>query len=270
MSDYDAQPGRRPPARPALSRAQLEADDVDLREGLAGIAGIVAGACKVSEMLRDMAEFARRAIPGAEGAAVALVQPSGGSPRVQMRAATAVFVDEIDTVQYEDLGEGPCITCMGSRRPTLSGSLGCDSRWPRFGGRVSRMGMHSVLALPLLVDERVIGTVTAYAHDRDTFADHAVELGAQFAAPAAVSLYNAQLLATARERTEQLQRALASRAVIDQAIGIIRSRSGIGAEEAFDRLKESSQHQNEKLHLVAEQLVEEAERRARARRGERG
>ena len=58
----------------------------------------------------------------------------------------------------------------------------------------------------------------------------------QFAGPAAVSVYNAQLLAGARERTERLQRALESRAVIDQAIGIIRSRSGVSAEEAFDRL----------------------------------
>ena len=85
--------------------------------------------------------------------------------------------------------------------------------------------------------------------------------------PAAVSVYNAQLLAGARERTEQLQRALGSRAVIDQAIGIIRSRSGGSAEEAFDRLKQLSQADNVKLVVVAEQLVNEAVRRARARNG---
>ncbi len=64
---------------------------------------------------------------------------------------------------------------------------------------------------------------------------------------------------------QQLQRALSSRAVIDQAIGIIRSRSGASAEEAFDRLTRISQTENIKLHVVAERLVDEAVRRARAR-----
>jgi AmiR/NasT family two-component response regulator len=90
-------------------------------------------------------------------------------------------------------------------------------------------------------------------------------LGSQFAGPAAVSVYNAQLLARAQERTRALQRALDSRAVIDQAIGIIRSRSGLSAAEAFERLIQMSQCENVKLYAVAERLVEEAARRARAR-----
>jgi AmiR/NasT family two-component response regulator len=92
-----------------------------------------------------------------------------------------------------------------------------------------------------------------------------VRLAAQFAATAAVSVYNAQLLASAQERTDRLQRALSSRAVIDQAIGIIRSRSGGSADEAFDRLTRLSQADNVKLKLVAERLVEEAVRRAHIR-----
>jgi GAF domain-containing protein len=127
------------------------------------------------------------------------------------------------------------------------------------------MGVHSVLALPLMIADRVIGAINAYAYQRDAFAQHAVQLGAQFAGPAAVSVYNAQLLASAQERTDRLQRALSSRAVIDQAIGIIRSRSGGSAEEAFERLARMSQSDNIKLNVVAERLVEEAVRRARTR-----
>ncbi len=83
---------------------------------------------------------------------------------------------------------------MQSRRPTVSGSLGSDSRWPHFGGRVARMGVHSALALPLLIGDQVIGAINSYAYRRDAFGEHAVELGSQFAGPAAVSVYNAQLL----------------------------------------------------------------------------
>ncbi len=262
MADYDAQPGR---TAPDLSPAQREADEAELYAGLRGVAGIVAGAQKVIDLLRDVAEFAVQAIPGVDGAGVALVDTRDGAPRIQTWAATAVFVNNIDTVQYDDLREGPCLTCMQSRRPVVSGSLGSDSRWPHFGGRVARMGVHSALSLPLVVGDEVIGAINSYANSRDAFGEHAVRLGSQFAGPAAVSVYNAQLLASAQERTRALQRALDSRAVIDQAIGIIRSRSGLSAAEAFERLIQMSQSENVKLYAVAERLVEEAVRRARAR-----
>ena len=94
-----------------------------------------------------------------------------------------------------------------------------------------------------------------------------MQLGSQFAGPAAVSVYNAQLLAErAGAEPNSCSGRWSSRAVIDQAIGIIRSRSGGDAEEAFDRLTRISQSENVKLHVVAEQLVDEAVRRARARR----
>jgi GAF domain-containing protein len=265
MADYDAQPGREPPEPPDLSAAQRESDEVDLSAGLRGVAGIVAGAQAVIDLLRDVAEFAARAIPGVDGAGVALIDPRQGLPSVQTWAATAVLVQEIDAVQYGELHEGPCITSMQTGRPTVSGSLGSDSRWPQFGGRVARMRVHSALSLPLVVGDQVIGVINAYAKDRDAFGEHAVHLGSQFAQTAAVAVYNAQLLAKAQERTRQLQRALDNRAVIDQAIGIIRSRSGGSAAEAFERLAKLSQTENVKLYAVAERLVEEAVRRASAR-----
>jgi GAF domain-containing protein len=219
----------------------------------------------VVDLLSGVAEFAAQAIPGVDGAGVALLELRDGIPRVQAWAATAVLVDDIDKVQYDELNEGPCLTCMQTRRPAVSGSVGSDSRWPRFGGRVARMRVHSALSLPLIVGDQVIGAINAYARNRDAFAEHAVQLGCQFAGPAAVSVYNAQLLVAAQERNSRLQRALDSRAVIDQAIGIIRSRSGGSAEQAFERLARISQAENTKLHTVAERLVEEAVGRARSR-----
>jgi hypothetical protein len=116
-----------------------------------------------------------------------------------------------------------------------------------------------------MVADQVIGAINTYSHHRDAFAEHAVQLATQFAGPAAVSVCNARLLADARDRTSRLQQALVSRNVIDQAIGIIRARTGVSADEAFDRLTKISQAENTKLRVVAERLVEEAVRRARAR-----
>jgi GAF domain-containing protein len=265
MADYDAQPGREPPEQPELSPAQREADEADLNAGLSGVAAIVAGARGVIDLLAEVAEFAATAIPDVDGAGVVLIDSASDVSRARTWSTTAEFVRDIDAVQYEDLNEGPCITCMQSGRPVVSGSLGSDNRWLHFGGRVARMGVHSALSLPLVVGNEVIGAINSYAHRRDAFGEHAVQLGSQFAGPAAVSVFNAQLLARAQERTAHLQRALASRAVIDQAIGIMRSRSGGSAQEAFDRLVRMSQNENMKLHAVAERLVEEAVRGARAR-----
>src|ERR1700689_5807747 len=133
MSDFDAQPGREPPDQTELSTAQREADQDDLRAGLRGLAGLVAGARGVFDLLGEVAAFAAEAIPGVDGAGVALIEVGKGRPTLQSTSATAGFVHTIDAVQYDELREGPCITCMQSRRATECRSLGAAGPWPHFG-----------------------------------------------------------------------------------------------------------------------------------------
>ena len=160
---------------------------------------------------------------------------------VEALAASAPFVAEIDEIQYVTLNEGPCITAALERRTVRSGSLGGEKMWPRFGPRVGRLGVHSALSLPLLLPDQVVGAINVYAHDKDVFDEHAAELGELFAKPAAVAVHNAQVLAQAMALTAQLQTALSTRPVIDQAIGLLRGRSGRSAEEAFAQLRAMSQ-----------------------------
>jgi DNA-binding NarL/FixJ family response regulator len=101
--------------------------------------------------------------------------------------------------------------------------------------------------------------------EADEYDGIAVGLGEQFAKPAAVSVNNAQLLASARARVQRLQDAVATKAMIDQAIGILRCRDGGSSEEALVRLQRISQSENVKIAVAAQQLVDEAVRRARAR-----
>src|ERR1700721_4619607 len=138
MSDFAAPAGREPPTQTELSTAQREADEVDLRAGLRGLAGMVAGARGVFELLGEVAAFAAAAIPGVDGAGVALIDVGKGRATLQSTSATAGFVHTIDAVQYDELREGPCITCMESRRPPVSGSLGAAGRCASFGGRGGR------------------------------------------------------------------------------------------------------------------------------------
>jgi GAF domain-containing protein len=160
--------------------------------------------------------------------------------------------------------EGPCITAALERRTVRSGSLGGEKMWPRFGPRVGRLGVHSALSLPLLLPDRVVGAINVYAHGKGVFDEHAAELGELFAKPAAVAVHNAQILADALSLTVQLQTALSTRPVIDQAIGVVRGRTGRSVEDAFAHLRAISQKEHRKLADVAQQIVDEAVRRARA------
>ncbi|MEO6702382.1 MAG: GAF and ANTAR domain-containing protein [Jatrophihabitantaceae bacterium] len=250
----------------ALSPAQAHADELDLRASLSDLASLVTSTMDLAEVLARVATFAAHAIPGADGAGVTLLRIGPDDNRVEALAASAPFVEEIDNLQYHVLNEGPCISAALERRTVRSGSLGGEQLWPRFGPRVGRLGVHSVLSLPLLLTDQVVGAINVYAHAKDVFDDHAVELGELFAVPAAVAVHNAQVLAQALALTTQLQAALSSRPVIDQAIGLLRGRSGGNADEAFAGLRAISQRENTKVSQVAQRIVDEAVRRARARK----
>jgi GAF domain-containing protein len=143
--------------------------------------------------------------------------------------------------------------------------LTADRRWPRFGPRVGRLKVHSVLSLPLLTEDVVVGAMNVYAHARDAFDDRAEHIGQLFAVPAAIAVQNAQVLAQTQRLTANLKRAMINRAVIDQAIGIIISRTGITQDEAFERLRILSRTEHLKVSAVATSIVDAAARRARGR-----
>jgi transcriptional regulator with GAF, ATPase, and Fis domain len=250
----------------SLSAQQARADAADLRAGIDDLAGLVADSRGLPELLAEVSTFAVHAIPGADGAGVTLLRVDRVDNMVEALAASDPFVAEIDEIQYVTLKEGPCITAALQRRTVRSGSLGGEKLWPRFGPRVGRLGVHSALSLPLLVSSQVVGAINVYARGKDVFDEHAAALGELFAKPAAVAVHNAQVLAHAMALTAQLQTALSTRPVIDQAIGLIRGRSGRSAEEAFTQLRAISQAEHRKLADVAQHIVDEAVRRARARR----
>ena len=263
MTDFDKQAGRDTPAEPDPNATQ--ADDVDVANSLRDLAEMVSDVDPVETVLAEIAGFAVVAVPGADGAGVTLARPGEPLPVVSTWSVTETFVRRLDQLQYEICGEGPCLTAMQTRRPLVSGSLGSDERWPRFGGRAARMQVHSALALPLLVRGAVVGAINIYARRRDVFTSHAVRLGGQFAVPAAVVVHNIAVLHAARDQVAQLQSALSTRATIDQAVGIVRSRSGGSSDEAFTRLRQLSQAENVKVAVVAQRIVDEAVRRVHAR-----
>lgn len=240
-------------------------DDLGLRSSLADLAGLITEGKSLVEILSRIATFAAGAVPNADGAGVSLLRPGADSHQIDTVAASHPFVTELDEIQYVTVQEGPCITAALERRTVRSGSLGGDPQWPHFGPRVGRLGVHSVLSLPLLISERTVGAINVYARQKDAFDDRAVELGELFASPAAVAVHNAQVLARAFELTQQLQTALQNRPIIDQAIGLLRGRTGVSAEDAMQELRAQSRASGRKLVDVSRDLLDDAVRSARAR-----
>jgi GAF domain-containing protein len=254
-SDHDAQ------GETAQQAAERQyAEEEDLRESIVALSRLASDRLPLEGLLTQVATYAVQAIPGADGAGLTLLERD----RADTIVATAPFVTEIDDIQY-GMNQGPCISAAREGQTVLSGSLGADPRWPRFGGRVARLGVHSALSLPLITPDGVVGAMNVYAHGKNAFDDRAAELGQIFAGPAAIAVQNAHVLAQTRRLANQLQSALEVRGVIDRAVGILMSRSGSTEHEALERLRSLSQHEHRKLAEVARQIVDEAVARARAR-----
>lgn len=241
-------------------KRRLASGDGELQESLAGLSRLAAGHLALEDMLTQVATLAAVAVPRADAVGLTLSEQH----RPDIIVASAPLAAEVNKVQY-GLGQGPCISAAAASTTVISASLGADRRWLQFGSKTARMGVHSALSLPLSTPVGVVGSLNLYARAKGAFDGRDAERGQTFATPAAVAVQNAQVLAQSRRLTQELQSALTSRAVIDRAIGIVLSRTGGSAEEAFTILRKLSQNGHQKLHEVAQRIVDDAIRRAESR-----
>lgn len=119
-------------------------------------------------------------------------------------------------------------------------------------------GAHGVLAYPLEVDGRMAGVLNLYAHERNLFPEPVQRIAKQFVDPAALILVGVLRRLSQDDLIAQLNAALASRAVIDQAIGIIMARHACSAADAFGVLRRMSNDRNVKLRDLAKTMTEAA------------
>lgn len=209
----------------------------------------------VESTLARIAELSVEAIPGCDWAGISLVEPEG----IRTVGATDDLVTEIDALQYET-GEGPCLSAIKeSERAVMFeiSSMAEDTRWPAFSSRAVERGVMSLLAYTLGVPEHsVLGSLNLYARAAGAFNREDERVGTIFAAHAAVALANAQSLARAEKRAEDLKVGLASRDLIGRAKGILMERDQCTDEEAFQVLVHVSQQLHRKLRDVAHDVVE--------------
>ncbi|WIM94035.1 GAF and ANTAR domain-containing protein [Actinoplanes oblitus] len=213
------------------------------------------GETDLEGVLATVADLAKRTIPGAFEVSVTLIRDRG--PHTV--ASTGEAADRVDKWQYEN-GSGPCLDASRQRTTLLVDDVATERRWPGWQTNTIEAGVGSTLSVGLPIRERVSGALNIYAEPAGAFDEDAVVLAETFAGYAAVALANAHLYNTTMVLAQHMQTAMESRAVIEQAKGIIMGQRRCGPDEAFGILSRASQESNRKLREVAADLVERAQR----------
>jgi GAF domain-containing protein len=226
---------------------------LDPTEAFAQIGRINLGETDLDHVLRTVATLAQRTVPGAAEVSVTLVRDRG--------ACTAAFTGDValalDETQY-DQGNGPCLDASAGASTLSVPDMAEERRWPDFARRAAGAGVFSSLAIGLPLQESVSGALNIYATKAQAFDEDAVALAQAFAAYAGVALANAHLYDTQAALARHMQTAMESRAVIEQAKGIIMGGRRCTADEAFGILRRMSQDSNRKLRDVAQTVVARA------------
>jgi GAF domain-containing protein len=206
-------------------------------------------------VLADVAELAVATIPDADGASVATVRDG----RTETFAATDLAVRAVDEVQYIRQ-DGPCVEAGKDGEVHLSQHLPDDPRWPALAETAAEHGLGSLLAVPVMGngDDEPVGTLNLYARNPDAFGETDTRAALGFAKYAGYALESARSREEARTLAGQLAEAMQSRAVIDQAIGVLMARERCDATRAMDLLRRASQQANVKVREIAQRLVDSA------------
>jgi GAF domain-containing protein len=187
-------------------------------------------------------------------------------------ASTGQLAVDLDETQYER-GHGPCLHAARTGELTEISDTRTDGRWPNYSRRAAERGNLSSLSVPLVIDEDklVSGALNLYATNADAFDEDSRSAAQAFGSYAAVAAGNMYAYHSARDMADNLQAALESRAVIDQAKGVLIERHKLTPDQAFQLLARASMNANRKVRDVADYLVRTgellaAEPRATARR----
>jgi GAF domain-containing protein len=222
----------------------------DLWHSLADLSGLLLTEENLETTLRRVADLAVRSLSGCDAVGITLFED--GNPTT--RAATSALVYEVDNYQY-DINEGPCLQAVRDQRPYKIQDMVTEKRWPQFCRHAAERGIHSSLSLPLAVRGTTLGALNLYSRTSGALTAADRETALLFASQAAVALTNAQTYTASIRLATQLGEALGSRAVIDQAKGIVMALRHCDADEAFEILRIASQINNRKLRSIAEDIV---------------
>jgi GAF domain-containing protein len=204
------------------------------------------------DVLTEIARVATGGIPGAESTSITLVRND--------KAFTAAHHGEMalaaDELQYAK-GYGPCMDAGRGGVVLRIDDVRTELRWPDYVAHAQEVGVRSSLSVPLPYQGSSIGALNIYSTKPAAFATpEALEAGLETAEVVAVAVANAESHWQLGEQARNMRIALDSRAVIEQAKGVLMAQRHVDAEQAFEILREASQRYNRKLRDIAVGIVD--------------
>lgn len=223
---------------------------IDLSPAVASLATIVLGHESFELVIERLTEVTKQTIPGAYEVSVTMrdrnpvtVAPTGG------------FAAAVDQAQY-DAGDGPCLHALRTGQTVVVTDQRTESRWPRYTARATEIGVRSSVSVPLQIADEHTAALNIYGKQPAAFSPDAIQAAESLAVYAAVIVSNADLYYSATTRAEQLAEAMASRAVIEQAKGVLMAGRRCTADDAFAILVSMSQRTHRKLRDVAQTIID--------------
>jgi GAF domain-containing protein len=204
----------------------------------------------VVDFLTTLCEHATL-VSGADAVGIMLTDHRGD---LRFMAASNDAGRDLEQSQLQ-LGEGPCLDCVRTTQPVVNTDLTVAHMWPSFAAHAIEAGFHSVHAFPMRLRDQAVGALNLFSVDETRFEPGEIRIVQSLADVATIAILQERTIARAEALTEQLQGALNSRIVIEQAKGALARIEGITVDEAFERLRQQARSSRQRLVDVAETLL---------------
>lgn len=190
---------------------------------------------------------------GVTGAGVMLRDLAGD---LRFAAASDDIIQQVEVLQMA-LGEGPCQDAWQSSEPTIADDLASGNRWPKFTIHAVNAGMRSVYSFPMTVNHDCFGAFNIYRDHPGHFDEKARDTARLLSEVATSYIFNTREYQKSVKLNEQLQQALTTRLVIEQAKGRIAYQLNLDADTAFGLLRKYARSHNRNLHQVARAVLDD-------------
>ena len=206
----------------------------------------------------DVVEFAQELVEDCvslldvDSAGLLLADLRGG---LQMLASTSEQTRMLELLQLQS-DAGPCLQAFRTGQQVLVDDLGADTRWPEFATRANGEGFGSVIAIPLRLRSERIGALNLFRTASGRTTDSDLLVGQALADVATIGILHQRVLTRGALVNSQLQTALNSRVLIEQAKGVLSERMGLDMDQAFIQLRSMARNSNRHLSDTARTVIE--------------
>ena len=227
----------------------------DVHQALHELGKLRFGEMRVEDAMREIVQTTHT-IFDVDGAGLMLADAEHHLRNVAVSDERLARLEELQVRQQE----GPCIAAFDDKALVAAQDLGEDRRWPFFSDAAVAQGIRAVLASPLPYNQDAVGVVTVLSEDRHPWSAEAELALLAFTDLAALLIASMMIGQQQSELATQLQSALNTRAVIEQAKGVLMGQQGVSAHAAYEQLRAQARAQRRKLAAVSADLVRSAAR----------